>query len=414
MASLAILAKLAGYKVTGSDSACYPPMKDLLAQNNINWTDNFDDSVAALKADEIIVGNAIKRGNKVFEEVLNSNKKYISGPQWLQQNILPKYKVAAITGTHGKTTTTSMLIWILQQNKQNPSYLVGGYMQSLKTSANLARGEWFIIEADEYDSALFDKRPKFMHYRPKLVITNNIEFDHADIYNNLEEIQTQFHNLYRTMAQNSSLIINDDDKNIKEVLEKDFYAKVTNFSATNSKALWHAKIIGAKQFEVYYDSKKIGVVNWELLGKFNVENALAAISASSQMGVLPSAAIKALESYNNTKRRLEIIACINKVTIFDDFAHHPTAIQATYEALAAEFNKVILIIEKASYSMRHNVHQKNMHKFLSTISNYFFVDETLTDTKITDIISSTCEGDAIVFMSNKSLKSTIDRFLASF
>ncbi len=286
MSALALLARDAGFKVTGCDANCYPPVSDLLQAKGIEWTEGYEDSTQALKADCVIVGNAIKRGMPVLEAVLNTGKNYISGPQWLAENILPRYRVMAVSGTHGKTTTTSMLAFILHQAGLQPGFLIGGVAPNFNTSANLGEGEWFVIEADEYDSAFFDKRPKLMHYRPEVAILNNLEFDHADIYENLAAIQQQFHYYLKTIPAKGVVIKPRDDAALNEVLARGVFSAVNDL-AFSGDATWRAELLddSGQAFRVWHQGKVVTEVHWPLIGQFNVENGLAAIAASSFAGV---------------------------------------------------------------------------------------------------------------------------------
>ena len=334
MSALALLARDAGHKVTGSDANCYPPVSDLLAAKNITWTEGYEDTRLALQADLVIVGNAIKRGMPVLEAVMEAGKPYTSGPQWLAENILSQYQVIAVSGTHGKTTTTSMIAWILHQAGLNPGFLIGGVSSDFKTSACLGPGKWFVIEADEYDSAFFDKRPKFMHYRPKIAILNNLEFDHADIYPDLAAIQLQFHYLLRTIPASGVAIKPYNDKALNEVIGRGKYSRIEEL-ALDGDTQWSAKLLeeNGSTFKVLHQGKEVAEVNWPLIGRFNVENGLAALAASVNAGVSPKTAAEALERFTPVKRRLEVRSNKHGITVYDDFAHHPTAIMRTVDAL---------------------------------------------------------------------------------
>ena len=423
MSALALLARKAGFKVTGSDANCYPPISDLLFANDIHWTEGYEDSTEALKADCIVVGNAIKRGMPVMEAVLNARKSYTSGPQWLASNILPKYRVMAIAGTHGKTTTTSMLAFILHQAGLNPGFLIGGVATDFNTSACLGTGSWFVIEADEYDTAFFDKRPKFMHYRPQVAILNNLEFDHADIYPNLSAIQQQFHYLTRTIPSSGLIIKPRDDAALNEVIKQGAFSHIEQFSLQGN-ADWRAELqdeVGSS-FQVFHKDVLVAQVNWPLIGKFNVENGLAAIAASFYADVKPAVAAAALEKFTPVKRRLEVKSDKNGVTIYDDFAHHPTAIAKTVQALkqSGRHKRIIAVMEFASYTMRTGVHVNEMAHALdgvdeahilnpkefshtSITSNWAFPHYVLQDTSsiIESVAKHAKPGDAILVMSNR-------------
>ena len=423
MSALALLARDAGYEVTGSDAHCYPPVSDLLKAKGIAWTEGYEDSSLALQADLVIVGNAIKRGMPVLEAILDAGKSYTSGPQWLAEHILSKYKVIAVSGTHGKTTTTSMIAWILDRAGLNPGFLIGGVATDFNTSACLGTGEWFVIEADEYDSAFFDKRPKFMHYRPKVAVLNNLEFDHADIYENLEAIQLQFHYFLRSIPANGIAIKPRDDKALNEVLARGTYSQVEELSLSGE-AQWSAQLLAESgaSFKVLHLGEEVAQVDWSLIGRFNVENALAAIAASFNAGVDPKVAARALEQFTPVKRRLEVKSNNNDITVYDDFAHHPTAITKTLDALkqSKRHERIFVVMEFASYTMRTGVHSEAMPAALANADGTFILepqDFNLADTAskwsfphkickdneeiIKEITEKARPGDAILVMSNR-------------
>ncbi|ASQ45423.1 UDP-N-acetylmuramate:L-alanyl-gamma-D-glutamyl-meso-diaminopimelate ligase [Legionella clemsonensis] len=423
MSALAILAREAGYKVTGCDANCYPPVSDLLKAKGIEWTEGYEDTAQALKADSVIIGNAIKRGMPVLEAVLNAGKNYISGPQWLAENILPRYRVLAVAGTHGKTTTTSMLAFILQQAGLNPGFLIGGVAPNFNTSAFLGRGEWFVIEADEYDSAFFDKRPKLMHYRPEVAILNNLEFDHADIYANLEAIQQQFHHYLKTIPGKGVVIKPRDDVALNQVIAQGVFSAVEEL-AFKGHATWRAEILedSGKAFRIWYKGTPVTEVNWPLIGQFNVENGLAAIAASYHAGVDIETAARALAEFKPVKRRLEIKSERHGVTVYDDFAHHPTAITKTVNALknSGRHERILAVLEFASYTMKTGIHAGAMAQALSAVDHvyvlnpeHFSLDKVIHDwqcpyqilpdasTIIAAVVEETRPGDAVLIMSNR-------------
>lgn len=424
MSALALLAQDAGYKVTGSDANCYPPISDLLEAKGITWTEGYDDTSLALKADVVIVGNAIKRGMPVLEAVIESGKPYTSGPQWLAEHILSQYKVIAVAGTHGKTTTTSMIAWILDQSGFNPGFLIGGVATDFNTSACLGKGEWFVIEADEYDSAFFDKRPKFMHYRPRIAILNNLEFDHADIYSDLAAIQQQFHYLLRTIPSSGVVIKPRDDKALNEVLTKGKYSQIEEFALSGA-AEWSAELIkeSGEAFKVVHHGHEVAQIHWSLIGRFNVENGLAALAACVHAGVHPLKAAQALERFSPVKRRLEIKSNQHGITVYDDFAHHPTAITKTIDALkkSNRHQRIFAVMEFASYTMRTGVHASEMTHALALVDGAYILDPqdfdlqdslaqwtcaykicSNNDVIVKEITAIVKEGDAVVVMSNKS------------
>ncbi len=377
MSALALLAREAGFQVTGSDAHCYPPVSDLLAANGIAWTEGYEDTTQALKADCVVVGNAVKRGMPVMEAVLDARKAFISGPQWLATHILPRYRVLAVAGTHGKTTTTSMLAFILDQAGLEPGFLIGGVSSDFKTSARLGKGEWFVIEADEYDSAFFDKRPKFIHYLPQVAILNNLEFDHADIYADLPAIQQQFHYFLRTIPSNGVVIKPRDDNALNEVLLRGQYSRVEDLAFTGD-AVWRAELLdeAGQSFRVWQKGHLVAEVNWSLIGRFNVENGLAAIAASANAGVKPAVAAAALEKFTPVKRRLEVKSNRHGVTVYDDFAHHPTAIGKTLHALKSSqrHQRILVVLEFGSYTMRKGVHVDEMAGALAVADNVFVLN----------------------------------------
>lgn len=423
MSALALLARDAGFKVTGCDANCYPPVSDLLQAKGIEWTEGYEDSTQALKADCVIVGNAIKRGMPVLEAVLNAGKNYTSGPQWLAENILPRYRVMAVSGTHGKTTTTSMLAFILHQAGLQPGFLIGGVAPNFNTSANLGEGEWFVIEADEYDSAFFDKRPKLMHYRPEVAILNNLEFDHADIYENLAAIQQQFHYYLKTIPAKGVVIKPRDDAALNEVLARGVFSTVNDL-AFSGNATWRAELLddSGQTFRVWHQGKVVTEVNWPLIGQFNVENGLAAIAASSFAGVDTETAAKALGEFSPVKRRLEVKSNRHGITVYDDFAHHPTAIYKTIKALkqSGRHQRIFAVLEFASYTMRTGVHVGAMSQALAPVDGAFVLNPEQfslanvvkdwicphqvlpsTDAIVNAVVDTVQPGDAVLIMSNR-------------
>ncbi len=367
MSGVALLAQEKGYAVKGSDQKLYPPMSTQLSEKKIEVCEGYEAKDLNKDTDEFIVGNVVKRGTPIMEEILAQNLPYISGPQWLAENILKDRWVIAVSGTHGKTTTTSMVTWILDQAGLNPGFLIGGIPENFGVSARLGSSPYFVIEADEYDTAFFDKRAKFIHYHPRTLIMNNLEFDHADIYSDLAAIQTQFHYLVRTVPNNGQIIYPNDDVNLDLVLKKGCWTACTTFGG--EKSAWQARLIKAdgSEFEVLHDGKMLGTVHWNLLGKHNVDNALAAISAASHAGVSPQIAISALASFKNVKRRLEVKGEVKGVTVYDDFAHHPTAIKTTLSGLRAKIGKarLVTVLEFGSYTMRSGVHKDHIQQALS-------------------------------------------------
>jgi UDP-N-acetylmuramate: L-alanyl-gamma-D-glutamyl-meso-diaminopimelate ligase len=349
MGGVALLAKQQGHTVTGSDANVYPPMSEQLTQQGIRLFEGYEvKDLQKLQPDKIIIGNALKRGMPIVEYLLNENLPYTSGPAWLAENILLHRWVLAVSGTHGKTTTTSLLAWMLEVAGKKPSFLLGGVPENFGVSARLTDSPFFVIEADEYDSAFFDKRSKFIHYRPRTLIINNLEFDHADIFANLSEIQKQFQHLVRTIPSEGLIIAPSQTASIETVLEQGCWTKVIQF-AGSAASDWQAKALVAdhSRFEIYTEDKKQGEVAWNLIGQHNQHNALAALLAAQHAGVPIQEATKACASFKNVKRRLEIRGVINGITVYDDFAHHPTAISTTLQGLRhkVEKNRIIAVLE---------------------------------------------------------------------
>lgn len=430
MSALALLARQAGHTVTGCDTSCYPPVSDLLDQQGVIWEEGYQDSETVKAADMLIVGNAMKRGMPVIESMLNRGQAYTSGPQWLAEHILFQKQVIAVAGTHGKTTTTSMLAFILQQAGLQPGFLIGGVAPNFGTNASLGKGDWFVIEADEYDSAFFDKRPKFMHYRPRIAILNNLEFDHADIYPDLAAIQQQFHYLLRTIPSEGTVIHPRDDAALREVFLKGQYSQHVTIGP-DAEANWSARLLDheGQQFQILLNGEVVAEVSWSLMGSFNIENALAAISASYHAGVSPADAAKAIEGFMPVKRRLEVKSSAFGVTVYDDFAHHPTAIQKTIQALkrSHRHQRIIAVLEFASYTMRSGVHKERIATALEGADEVYILNpENFSITDIFDehkkpnvlptpqsivdaIAAQAIDGDAILVMSNRGFDNIHNR-----
>ena len=363
MGGLAVIARELGYQVSGSDQNVYPPMSTQLEEQGIHLMEGYRAENLANKPNLVIIGNALSRGNPEVEAVLNQGIRYVSGPQWLSEHVLQNKWVLGVAGTHGKTTTTSMLSWILEHQGFKPGFLIGGIPLNFGISARLGESDFFVIEADEYDSAFFDKRSKFVHYRPRTAILNNLEYDHADIFPDLDAIKKQFHHLVRTVPGEGLIISPACDENINDVLAMGCWTPVAKTSI-NADAQWNSKLVKAdgSQFKVCFDGVEQGCVDWALTGDHNVYNALSAIVAAKHVGILPSAAIAALAAFKNVKRRMEVIAKINGVTLYDDFAHHPTAIETTLDGLRKRVGqeRIIAIVEPRSNTMRLGVHTETL------------------------------------------------------
>src|SRR5512139_2094155 len=340
MGGLAALAREAGHRVTGCDAGVYPPMSDQLRALDIELIDGYGADQLALAPDQFVVGNVVSRGNALMEAILDAGAHYTSGPQWLAEHVLPGRHVLAVAGTHGKTTTTSMLAWILEEAGLEPGFLVGGVPRNFGASARLGRGKAFVIEADEYDTAFFDKRSKFVHYRPRTAILNNLEYDHADIFPDLAAIETQFHHLVRTVPASGRLVVNAREESLQRVLERGCWSEVVRFGARKEEPGALRARGEPHAFDVLRGSLKIARVEWGLLGEHNQLNALAAIAAAEHVGVAPEVAARALASFENVRRRLELRGEAGGVKVYDDFAHHPTAMRTTINGLRRKIDQV--------------------------------------------------------------------------
>tara|TARA_R110002072_G_scaffold184083_2_gene340434 strand:- start:461 stop:1837 length:1377 start_codon:yes stop_codon:yes gene_type:complete len=365
MGSLAVLAKEKGLRVTGCDQAVYPPMSTQLEEQGIELISGYDVSQLELGADLYVIGNAISRGNTLLEEILNKGLPYTSGPGFLAETILPGKWVLGVSGTHGKTTTSSMLSWILEYAGMNPGFLIGGVPENFTCSARLGETPFFVIEADEYDSAFFDKRSKFVHYRPRTFIVNNLEFDHADIFADLAAIQTQFHHVIRTIPQNGRVIYPAGVAAIDEVLEKGVWSELESFSQKGSvnlsSPMWSRLSQSGDAFEVSLGGETVQV-NWSVTGEHNIQNGIAAMLAARHVGVTLEHSAQALEQFQGVKRRMQHLGTVNDISVYDDFAHHPTAIKTTLEGLRRRVGseKIIALIEPRSNTMRMGVHKNTL------------------------------------------------------
>jgi len=345
-----------------------------------------------IKPDLVVIGNAMSRGNPEVEAVLNQGLKYTSGPQWLAEYVLQNKWVLAVSGTHGKTTTSSMLAWILEHQGFKPGFLIGGIPVDFGISARLGESDFFVIEADEYDSAFFDKRSKFVHYRPRTCVLNNLEFDHADIFDDLNAIKCQFHHLVRTVPGEGLIICPETDENIRDTLNMGCWTPV-QLTAINQNAAWQAELIeeDGSQFSIAFEQQIQGQVKWQLTGLHNVYNALAAIAAARHIGILPADAIVALSKFKNVKRRMEVIANIKGTTVYDDFAHHPTAIQMTLEGLRKHVgeDKIIAVVEPRSNTMRMGVHREVLAESLALADRTLIYQPEELDWDLTELQSDT-------------------------
>ena len=355
MGGIAAIAKAAGYRVTGCDANVYPPMSDQLRALGIELTEGYGADQLALRPDVWVVGNVVTRGNPLMEAILDAGERYVSGPQWFADEVLRGKHVLAVSGTHGKTTVSAMLAWVLERAEKAPGFLIGGVPNDFPVSARLTPSSCFVIEADEYDTAFFDKRSKFIHYRPRTAILNNIEFDHADIFDDLEAIERQFHHFVRTVPRSGKVVANGADESVKRVLALGCWTPVEAFGVQTG---WQAgEPDEAGSFEVTLAGASLGRVRWSLLGAHNRMNALAVLAAARHVGVEPTAAIAALASFGGVRRRMQVRGEARGVTVYDDFAHHPTAIRTTLEGLRHRVgsSRILAILDPRSNTMKRGV-----------------------------------------------------------
>jgi UDP-N-acetylmuramate: L-alanyl-gamma-D-glutamyl-meso-diaminopimelate ligase len=376
MGGIAAIAKAAGHRVTGSDLNVYPPMSTQLEALGIDLIQGYGAGQLDLAPDMVIVGNALRRGTEVVEALLNRGMPYNSGPQWLAEQVLAHRHVIAVAGTHGKTTTTSMTAWILEHAGLSPGFLIGGVPGNFDTTARLGELPYFVIEADEYDTAFFDKRAKFVHYRPRTAVLNNLEYDHADIYPDIASIRRQFNQLLRTVPSAGRLIVNAGDAELAAALELGCWTPRESFGlAADSE--WTAQVeagSAARRFEVRLRGKAAGSIDWPLQGDHNVMNALAAIAAANHAGVTPERSVEALNAFRGVKRRMEVRGVVGGVTVYDDFAHHPTAIAATLKGLRAAVggSRIVACLEPRSNTMRLGVHRRELAGALALADKVWF------------------------------------------
>jgi len=375
MGGVAAIAKASGFRVSGADLNVYPPMSTQLETLGIEFVQGYGAEQLDLRPDIVVVGNALSRGSPVIEALLNRGMAYTSGPQWLAEHVLQGQHVLAVAGTHGKTTTSSMLTWILEHAGLKPGYLIGGVANDLGVSARLGESEFFVIEADEYDTAFFDKRAKFVHYRPRTAILNNLEYDHADIYPDVAAIRWQFHQLIRTVPAAGRIIVNGEDRELAATLAQGCWTPCETFGMAGTagggaSADWSAAIdagSAAGRFSVRFRTgggahADVAQVDWSLIGEHNVMNALAAIAAARHVGVDPEHAAEALNAFRGVKRRMEIRGVVDGITVYDDFAHHPTAIATTLAGLRARVGaaRIIAVVEARSNTMKLGVHREQL------------------------------------------------------
>lgn len=383
MGGIAAIARESGHIVTGCDQDVYPPMSTQLESQGIKLISGYSPEQIQLQPDIFVIGNVVTRGNPLMEEILNRDLPYISGPQWLSENILRNRWVLAVSGTHGKTTTSSMLAWILDYAGLNPGFLIGGIPENFGISARIGNipslaaypdstdvSPFFVIEADEYDTAFFDKRSKFVHYHPRTAILNNLEFDHADIFPDLSAIERQFHHFVRIIPGNGLIVANGKDENLKRVLKQGCWTPVEEFGIETD---WHSTLQTNNAMNIYLNEILQGCLQWDLLGEHNRMNALAALSAARHAGVPIQVGIEALTQFKNVKRRMEKRGTINGITVYDDFAHHPTAIQTTLNGLRARIGKdrIIAVLEPRSNTMKMGIWRDNLADSLQSADHVF-------------------------------------------
>lgn len=428
MGGIAALAKAAGHQVSGSDENVYPPMSTQLRKLGIKLQEGYDPKQLTADLDCVLVGNVLSRGNPAVEALLNSDLPFYSGPEWLARNVLKDKWVLAVAGTHGKTTTSSMLAWILDYAGLEPGFLIGGVPRDFSISARLSRSRYFVVEADEYDTAFFDKRAKFVHYRPKTLAITNIEYDHADIYPDLDAIIWQFHQLLRIIPGAGLISVNAKSTAIEKLLELGVWTPIETFTSIDMTADWSADydLIGAKsRFSVFRNGERAGQAGWALLGRHNLENALAAISAATHAGVYLELALEALSRFKGVKRRLEKRGVFHGVSLYEDFAHHPTAISQTLAALRAQqgSRRIVAIVEPRSSTMRMGIHRDALGESLSEADRVYVLEseslewdprsalagmgkklrvESEVNEIVDDVLANSQSGDQVIMMSNGS------------
>ncbi len=435
MGGVAALARELGHPVEGSDQAVYPPMSTQLETLGIALAQGYLPGNIGADCDEVVIGNALSRGNAAVEAVLDAGRRYTSGAQWLAENVLPGRDTLAVAGTHGKTTTTTILAYLLQAAGREPGFLIGGVAEDFGVSARIGQGREFVVEADEYDTAFFDKRSKFVHYRPLVAILNNLEYDHADIFPDVAAIQRQFHHLVRTVPGRGRLIVNGEDARLAEVLAMGFWTPVERFGFDPALE-WSARLLeqDGSAFAVLHRGAEVAQVRWPLLGRHNVLNGLAALAAAHAVGVDVAAVAPALAGFHSVKRRLEVIGQARGVTIYDDFAHHPTAIHTTLEGLRAKVGaaRIVVAMEPRSNSMRLGAHAQALAPSLDIADAVVFLARPElpwdaagviaavrgdaqavadTDALLARLGGAVRDGDHVVFMSNGGFDAAPRRFL---
>ncbi|TCZ83138.1 UDP-N-acetylmuramate:L-alanyl-gamma-D-glutamyl-meso-diaminopimelate ligase [Lysobacter sp. N42] len=442
MGGVAALARELGHEVSGSDQAIYPPMSTQLDTLGIRYGIGYTGNHVDADCDQVVIGNALSRGNEAVEHVLDTGMRYTSGAQWLAENVLPGRETLAVAGTHGKTTTTTILAFLLEAAGRDPGFLIGGVAEDFGVSARVGGGREFVVEADEYDTAFFDKRSKFVHYRPTVAILNNLEYDHADIFPDVQAIQRQFHHLVRTVPRRGRLIVNGEDARLAEVLAMGCWTPVETFGLEEASVAatrpfdWTARLVepDGSRFVVLHGGQELGEVHWPLLGRHNVMNALAALAAVNAVGVAPRKVIPALARFRSVKRRMEVVGEVGHVTVYDDFAHHPTAIETTLEGLRSRVGdaRIAVAMEPRSNSMRLGAHADALAPSLAQADIVVFlhrpelpwdagkVIEAIrgdalavadVDTMLEELRMRVFGGDHVVFMSNGGFDGAPRRFV---
>jgi len=437
MGGVAALARELGHEVEGTDQAIYPPMSTQLETLGIQFAQGYLPQNISADCDQVVVGNALSRGNAAVEALLDSGRRYTSGAQWLSEVVLPGRDTLAVAGTHGKTTTSTILTWLLQAAGREPGFLIGGVAEDFGVSARIGAGRDFVVEADEYDTAFFDKRSKFVHYRPLVAILNNLEYDHADIFPDVAAIQRQFHHLVRTVPARGRLIVNGEDAHLAQVLAMGCWTPVERFGMDPSFE-WSARLIeeDGSVFDVLHAGQVVGQVQWPLLGRHNVLNALASLAAAHAVGVDVAAVIPALAGFRSVKRRMEVIGQACDITVYDDFAHHPTAIATTLAGLRAKLGpqgRIVVAMEPRSNSMRLGAHADALAPSLHDADAVVFLQRPElawdaasvvaairgqaraaadVDALIAALQQVSRAGDHVVFMSNGGFDGAPRRFLS--
>jgi UDP-N-acetylmuramate: L-alanyl-gamma-D-glutamyl-meso-diaminopimelate ligase len=432
MGGIAAIAKAAGYRVTGCDANVYPPMSDQLRALGIELTEGFGAQQLAIRPDVWVIGNVVTRGNPLMEAILDHGERYVSGPQWLAEEVLVGKHVLAVAGTHGKTTVSAMLAWILEHAGRAPGFLIGGVPMDFPVSARHTASPLFVIEADEYDTAFFDKRSKFVHYRARTAILNNLEFDHADIFDDLAAIERQFHHLVRTVPKSGLVIVNGAEESLKRVLTQGIWSPLETFGVPGAWEAGRADPDGS--FEIAWQGKSVGSIRWQLLGDHNRLNALAAVAAARHAGVDPAVSVDALGRFSGVRRRMQVRGRSRGVTLYDDFAHHPTAIRTTVEGLRQRVGRerILAVLEPRSNTMKRGVMKDQLPASLAAADRTFIYSADLgwdarsvfaplgtrarcedrLDALVAAVVAEARAGDHVLVMSNGGFGGIHEKLLA--